>query len=415
MDAANVKIQVLGNGMRVVHVPVSGVEMVCVNILYGVGARNEEFEHTGIAHLLEHLMFEGTEAVPSFDEPLERAGGENNAYTNNDVTCYYITLPKQNAELAFWMESDRMCNISLDKRKVDVQRQVVIEEFKQTTLNRPYGDVSSILRSMAFKVHPYRWSTIGRNFSHIADVPASVIRSFYKDYYSPDNAVLSVVGDIPFEKVVEWSEKWFGAIPAKGFKKPLLPREPRQVRQRRRTIYRNVPENALYMGFHMGGRLDADYYPCDVLSDVLSNGYSGRLLMRLVKERRLFSRIDAFISGSEDPGMFWIYSRVPDGVDIAVAEAAVWAELEELKRELVPDEELEKVRNRFESEFTFRNLSGENLGCNVALAVMRGSLDSHFGEPEMYRAVTAEALRAAAKELFRKGNSTVLHCLKKQQ
>ena len=414
MDVTDMNVKVLGNGMRIVHVPAEGVEMVYVNLVYGVGARNEDFGHTGIAHLLEHLMFEGTKAVPSFDEPLERAGGENNAYTNNDVTCYYIALPKQNAELAFWMESDRMRNISLDRKKVDVQRQVVIEEFKQTTLNRPYGDVSSILRSMAYKEHPYRWSTIGRSFSHIADVPASVIRRFYNDYYAPDNAVLSVVGDIPFDMVVGWSEKWFGGIPPKGFRKPVLPKEPRQVRQRRRTVYRNVPENALYMGFHMGGRLDPDYYPCDVLSDVLSNGYSGRLLMRLVKEKRLFSKIDAFISGSEDAGMFWIYSRVPDGVPVEKAEAAVWAELDELKNELVPEEELEKVRNRFESEFTFRNLGGENLGNNVALAILRENPDSHFKEPEMYRSVTAEALRVAARELFRKGNSSVLYYLKKQ-
>ena len=413
MNAADVKIKVLANGMRIVYVPAHGVEMVYVNLLYGVGARNEDFEHTGIAHLLEHLMFQGTKAVPSFDEPLESAGGENNAYTNNDVTCYYITLPKQNAELAFWMESDRMRNISFTKKRVDVQRQVVIEEFKQTTLNRPYGDASSILRSMAFKKHPYRWSTIGRCFNHIAETPVSVIRRFYDRFYAPDNAVLSVVGDIPFEKVVEWSEKWFGSIPASMFEKPLLPVEPRQVRQRRKTVYRSVPENALYMGFHMCGRLDADYYPCDVISDVLSNGYSGRLQQRLVKEKKLFSKIDAFISGSEDAGMFWIYSRVSDGVSVEDAEAAVWNELELLVKEPVPADELEKVRNRFESEHTFRNLSGENLGNNIALAVWRGNLDSHIKEPELYRAVTAEELRAAARELFRKGNSTVLYYLKK--
>ena len=413
MNAADVKIKVLANGMRIVYVPAHGVEMVYVNLLYGVGARNEDFEHTGIAHLLEHLMFQGTKAVPSFDEPLESAGGENNAYTNNDVTCYYITLPKQNAELAFWMESDRMRNISFTKKRVDVQRQVVIEEFKQTTLNRPYGDASSILRSMAFKKHPYRWSTIGRCFNHIAETPVSVIRRFYDRFYAPDNAVLSVVGDIPFEKVVEWSEKWFGSIPASMFEKPLLPVEPRQVRQRRKTVYRSVPENALYMGFHMCGRLDADYYPCDVISDVLSNGYSGRLQQRLVKEKKLFSKIDAFISGSEDAGMFWIYSRVSDGVSVEDAEAAVWNELELLVKEPVPADELEKVRNRFESEHTFRNLSGENLGNNIALAVWRGNLDSHIKEPELYRAVTAEELRAAARELFRNGNSTVLYYLKK--
>ncbi len=404
---------VLPNGLRILHMRVEDARMVYVNLLYGVGARNEDFECTGLAHLLEHLMFEGTAAVPSFDEPLERAGGENNAYTNNDVTNYYISLPKENAELAFWMESDRMCNVTFGKRKVDIQRQVVIEEFKQTTLNRPYGDVSMILRSMAYRKHPYRWSTIGRKFSHISDVPCSVICRFYKRFYAPDNAVLSVVGDLPFEQVVEWCEKWFGNIPAKGVVTPILPQEPRQIRQRRRTVYRDVPENALYFGFHMGGRLSPDYYPCDVISDVLSNGYSGRLLLRLVKEKRLFSKIDAFISGSEDPGMFWIYSRVPDGVPVEEAEAAVWQELELLKSELVPEEELEKVRNRFESEFTFRNLGGENLSNNIALAEWRGSLDSHFREPEMYRAVTAEGVRCAARELFRKGNSVVLHYLKK--
>ena len=405
----------LKNGLRVLHMPAADSQMVYVNLLYGVGARDEEYEYTGLAHLLEHLMFEGTKAVPSFDEPLESAGGENNAYTNNDVTNYYISRPKQNAELAFWMESDRMCNITFEKNKVDVQRQVVMEEFKQTTLNRPYGDVSMILRAMAFKKHPYRWSTIGRKLSHIADVPVQQIRKFYKTYYAPDNAVLSVVGNIPFEQVVEWSEKWFGDIPAKGVALRKRPVEPRQVRQRRKVVYRNVPENALYMGFHMGSRLAPDYYPCDVISDILSNGYSGRLLQRLVKEKKLFSKIDAFISGSEDAGMFWIYSRVAPGVSVEVAEIALWSELDALKQELVPQEELEKVRNRFESEYTFRNVSGENLSNNIALAELRGNLDSHFREPELYRAVTAEEVRDAAKELFRRGNSSVLYYLKSER
>jgi predicted Zn-dependent peptidase len=226
--------------------------------------------------------------------------------------------------------------------------------------------------------------------------------------------VLAVVGNISFEQVMEWSNKWFGNIPAKGVVKPALPVEPRQVRQRRKIVYRNVPANALYMGFHMGSRLDADYYPCDVISDVLSNGYSGRLLLRLVKEQKLFSKIDAFISGSEDAGMFWIYSRVADGVSIKDAEAALWRELDALKQELVPEEELEKVRNRFESDYTFRNISGENLSNNIALAELRGELDSHLREPERYRAVTAEEVRTAARELFRRGNSSVLHYMRKE-
>ena len=306
-----------------------------------------------------------------------------------------------------------MCNVTFGSKKVDVQRQVVMEEFKQTKLNRPYGDASMILRSMAYKVHPYRWSTIGREQKHLADVPVSVKSRFYKRHNVPDNAVLAVVGDVSFEQVVEWSEKWFGTIPSSGFKPVCLPVEPRQTRQRRKTVYRDVPENALYMGFHMGSRLDADYYPCDVISDVLSNGYSGRLLVRLVKEKKLFSRIDAFISGCEDKGMFWIYSRVADGVSMKEAEEAIWHELDLLKTELVPDEELEKVRNRFESEFYFRNVGGENLCNNIALAELRGSLASHFSEPEMYRAVQAEDIIKTARELFRKGNSSVLYYMKK--
>lgn len=289
-----------------------------------------------------------------------------------------------------------------------------MEEFKQTTLNKPYGDVSMLLRAMAYRKHPYRWSTIGRKLSHISDVPVFVIRNFYKRYYAPDNAVLAVVGNISFEQVMEWCEKWFGNIPAKGVARTVFPVEPRQLRQRRRVVRRNVPENALYVGFHMGGRLDADYYPCDVISDILSNGYSGRLLLRLVKEQKLFSKIDAFISGSEDPGMFWIYSRVAQGVRVEDAEAALWQELDVLKQELVSEEELEKVRNRFESEFTFRNIGGENLSNNIALAELRGDIDSYLCEPERYRAVTAADVRSAARELFRKGNSSVLYYLKKE-
>lgn len=403
----------LNNGLRILHTADESSQIVYVNILYGVGARNESYEYTGIAHLFEHLMFEGTPDVPSFDEPLERAGGENNAYTNNDVTNYYISLPRQNAELAFYMESDRMQNIQLTQESVAVQRQVVMEEFKQEHLNRPYGDVSMLLRPMAFKKHPYRWSTIGRKLSHIANVPVEVLREFYSRYYAPDNAILCVVGNVTFEQVVEWSEKWFGGIPAKNYEKPELPMEPRQIRCRRKTVRRNVPQNALYMAFHMGGRGDADFFPCDVISDILSNGYSGRLNARLVKKKHIFTKIDAFISGSEYPGLFSIYARVADGVTMECAEAALWCELELLQQRLVPKDEMEKVRNRFESEHIFRNINGENLAGNLALAEMRGAAEDFLCEVEQYRAVTAEQVRETAKDLFRRGNCSVLHYLKK--
>lgn len=403
----------LPNGLRIVHVSDESMQMVYVNMLYGVGARNEQYEYTGIAHLFEHLMFEGTENIPSFDEPLERAGGENNAYTNNDITNYYISLPKQNAELAFWMESDRMCNVRLTQESVSVQRQVVIEEFKQEHLNRPYGDVSMLLRPMAYKKHPYRWSTIGRRMSHIAKVPVEVLNDFYNRYYTPSNAVLAVVGNISFEQVVEWSTKWFANIPASDYVPVELPVEPSQRRQRRKTVYRNVPQNALYMAFHMCGRGDSDFFPCDVISDILANGYSGRLKQRLMKKKRLFTKIDAFVSGNEHPGLFSIYARVADGVAVEKAEEAVWQELEQLQRQLVPKHEMEKVRNRFEADFLFRNMNGENLAGNIAIAEWRGVAEDLFDEVAHYRAVTAQQVRETASRLFRKGNSSVLYYLKR--
>ena len=296
-----------------------------------------------------------------------------------------------------------------------MQRQVVIEEFKQEHLNRPYGDVSMLLRPMAFKHHPYRWSTIGRKPSHIANVPVEVLRDFYSRYYAPDNAILAVVGNISFEQVIEWSEKWFGAIPAKGVGTPSLPIEPRQVRQRRKTVYRNVPQDALYMVFHMGGRCDSDFFPCDVISDILSNGYSGRLMARLVRKKKIFTKIDAFVSDSIDPGLFSIYGRVAEGVTLEKAEAALWHELELLQKQLVPKSEIEKVRNRFESEHIFRNLSGENLAGNLAVAEWRGAAESLFDEVASYRKVTPEEVRSAACELFRKGNSSVLYYRRKQK
>lgn len=403
----------LPNGLRIVHVSDESMQMVYVNMLYGVGARNEQYEYTGIAHLFEHLIFEGTENIPSFDEPLERAGGENNAYTNNDITNYYISLPKQNAELAFWMESDRMCNVRLTQESVAVQRQVVIEEFKQEHLNRPYGDVSMLLRPMAYKKHPYRWSTIGRRMSHIAKVPVEVLNDFYNRYYTPSNAVLAVVGNISFEQVVEWSTKWFANIPASDYIPLELPVEPCQRRQRRKTVYRNVPQNALYMAFHMCGRGDSDFFPCDVISDILANGYSGRLKQRLMKKKRLFTKIDAFVSGNEHPGLFSIYARVADGVAVEKAEEAVWQELEQLQRQLVPKHEMEKVRNRFEADFLFRNMNGENLAGNIAIAEWRGVAEDLFDEVARYRAVTAQQVRETASRLFRKGNSSVLYYLKR--
>ena len=409
----NVSRFTLSNGLRLVHLLDDSTEMVHVNLLYGVGAKNEEYKYTGIAHLLEHLLFEGTEKFPSFDEPLEAAGGDSNAYTNNDFTNYFISLPRRNAELAFCMEADRMCNITLDDEKVDVQRQVVMEEFKQGHLNKPYGDVSMLMRKLAFKKHPYRWSAIGRKLSHIADVPVEVVRDFYNRHYVPENAVLAIVGNISFEQVKEWTIKWFGDIPTRKCEKREIPNEPYQRRRRTAVVQRNVPDDALYMAFHMDSFNGKDYYPCDVISDILANGYSGRLSERLVKKKKLFTRIDAFISNTEHDGLFWIYSRLAKGVSYERAEAAILNELEILQQKEVPRSELEKVRNRFESEQIFGNISGANFAEKLALAEWYGDVTRAWRETDMYRAVTAENIKHAARKLFRKGNSSVLYYKKK--
>ena len=403
----------LDNGLRLVHLQDDSTEMVHVNLLYGVGSKNEDYEFTGLAHLLEHLMFEGTDLFPSFDEPLEKAGGDSNAYTNNDFTNYFISLPRRNAELAFCMESDRMCNVLLDDEKVDVQRQVVMEEFKQEHLNKPYGDVSMLMRKLAFKKHPYRWSTIGRKLKHISSVPIEIVRDFHNRHYVPSNAILAVVGNVSFELVKEWTVKWFGDIPAKECRKKNIQSEPSQRRERRAVVYRNVPDNALYMAFHMDGFNGRGYYPCDVISDILANGYSGRLTERLVKKKKLFTRIDAFVSNSEHNGLFWIYSRLAEGVSCESAEVAIWKELELLQHKEVPHNELEKVRNRFESEQVFTNLNGANFAANLAISEWYGDVTRAWRETEMYREVTSADIKNMAKDLFRRSNVSVLYYMKK--
>ena len=318
-----------------------------------------------------------------------------------------------NAELAFCMESDRMCNLLLDDESVDVERQVVMEEFKQSYLNKPYGDVNALMRKLAYKEHPYRWSTIGRKLKHIADVPVETVHDFYHRHYTPGNAVLSVVGNITFEQAKEWTLKWFGKIPARECIKREIPAEPRQQRMRCKSVTRNVPGNALYMAFHMDGFNGSGYYAADVISDIFANGYSGRLNENLVKKKKLFTRIDAYITCNEHPGLFWIQSRLADGVSYERAEAAIWEELEKLKERTIPRSEMEKVRNRFESDQVFTNSSGEALAANLAQAEWYGDVSRAWRETELYRNVTAAEVQQAARELFRHGNASVLRYKKR--
>ena len=296
----------LSNGLRIVHSEDNTTQMVALNILYDVGARDEDPEHTGFAHLFEHLMFGGSINVPDYDTPVQNAGGENNAWTNNDITNYYITLPRQNVETGFWLESDRMLSLDFNPRSLEVQRQVVIEEFKQRNLNQPYGDASHLLRALAYKVHPYRWPTIGKEISHIANATSEEVQAFFFRYYAPDNAILAVTGHITFEETVALAEKWFSPIPRRHVPRRSLPMEPMQTEERRLTVERNVPVDALYMAFHMCSRNHPDYYAFDMLSDLLSSGRSSRFVQHLVQDKQIFNSIDAYISGSIDNGLFHI-------------------------------------------------------------------------------------------------------------
>lgn len=400
---------VLPNGLRIVHHENASTQMVALNLLYDVGARDEHPEHTGFAHLFEHLMFGGSVNIPDYDTPVQNAGGENNAWTNNDITNYYITLPCQNAEIGFWLESDRMLSLDFRPQSLEVQRQVVIEEFKQRNLNQPYGDVSHLMRELSYQVHPYRWPTIGKDISHIANATLDEVKDFFFRFYAPNNAILAVTGHISFEETVALAEKWFGPIPARDVKARRLPAEPRQTAQRRLRIERNVPVDALYMSFHMGNRLSREYYVCDLLSDLLSNGRSSRLIRSLVQEQQLFSSVDAYIQGSIDEGLLQISGKLSEGISLGEGEAAVWKELERLKTVPVTYEELEKVKNRYEAEQIFSNMNYLNVANNLAFFELLGNAGRINEEVGHYRSITAEEIRETATRLFVPENSNILY------
>ena len=399
---------ILANGLRLVHSQDDSTQMVALDILYNVGARDEHPEHTGVAHLFEHLMFGGSVNIPDYDAPLQLAGGENNAWTNNDITNYYLTVPRQNVEIGFWLESDRMLSLDFNERSLEVQRGVVMEEFKQRCLNQPYGDVGHLLRPLAYKEHPYQWPTIGKELSHIANATLDEVKDFFFRFYAPNNAVLAVTGNISFEEAVALTEKWFGTIPRRDVPVRRLPQEPVQTEERRLTVERNVPLDALFMAFHMCERAHPDYYAFDILSDILSNGRSSRLNQHLVQEKQLFSSIDASISGSIDAGLFHISGKPSAGVSLEEAEAAVREELKILQNEAIAAQELEKVKNKFESTQIFGNINYLNVATNLAWFELNGAAEDMEKEVYLYRAVTAGQLQTVAQTAFDKANGVVL-------
>lgn len=405
----------LSNGLRLVHHLDTSTQMVALNIVYDVGARDEHPQHTGFAHLFEHLMFGGSAHIPDYDTPLQQAGGENNAWTNNDITNYYLTVPRANVETAFWLESDRMLELAFSEQSLEVQRGVVMEEFKQRCLNQPYGDVGHLLRPLAYKVHPYQWPTIGKELSHIADATLDEVRRFFFRFYAPDNAVLAVTGNISWDDTVRLTEKWFAPIPRRDVPVRHLPQEPRQTAERRLTVERNVPVDALFMAWHMCARGEPDYYAFDILSDILSNGRSSRLNRRLVQEQKLFSSIDAYISGSRDAGLLQLSGKPAAGVSLQQAEDAVWRELDELCRVPVGEAELEKVKNKFESTQIFGNINYLNVATNLAWYELTGKAEDIDLEVGNYRAVMPEQLQAVATDAFRRENTSVLYYKRKDQ
>ncbi|WP_455585766.1 M16 family metallopeptidase [Bacteroides sp.] len=400
---------ILANGLRLVHSQDDSTQMVALNILYNVGARDEHPEHTGFAHLFEHLMFGGSVNIPDYDAPLQLAGGENNAWTNNDITNYYLTVPRQNVEIGFWLESDRMLSLDFNEKSLDVQRGVVMEEFKQRNLNQPYGDVGHLLRSLAYKVHPYQWPTIGKELSHIANATLDEVKEFFFRFYAPNNAILAVTGNISFEETVALTEKWFASIPRREVPRRQLPKEPVQTEERRLTVERNVPLDSLFMAYHMCERAHPDYYAFDILSDILSNGRSSRLNQHLVQEKRLFSSIDAYIAGTIDAGLFHISGKPAAGISLEEAEAAVREELNTLQNEAVAAHELEKVKNKFESTQIFGNINYLNVATNLAWFELNGKAEDMEKEVERYRDVTAEQLQTVAQTAFNENNGVVLY------
>ncbi|MBC7654336.1 MAG: insulinase family protein [Oligoflexus sp.] len=403
----------LENGLRVLVHEDHTTPMAVLNILYDVGARDENPDKTGFAHLFEHLMFGGSVNIPSYDEPLQRVGGENNAFTSNDITNYYITLPAVNLETAFWLESDRMLSLAFSEKSLEVQRNVVCEEFKQRYLNQPYGDVWLKLRPLVYKKHPYQWATIGKELSHIENAKIEDVKAFFKKHYNPQNAIMVVGGAVNLADVKKLSEKWFAPIPAGQKYERDLPQEPIQTEEVIETIEADVPSNAIYKVFKMPGRMEAGYAETDLISDILSQGKSSRLYQNLVQQNPIFSQINAYNYGSMDTGMFVIEGKLLPDTDMAYADECIWKELDFLKEELVFEDELTKVKNKYESTKEFGEMSLLDKAMNLAFYELFGDANLINTDIENYLKIDAADIQKQANSLFKKEAATTLYYLAK--
>ncbi len=399
----------LSNGLKVIVHNDKTTPIVAVNLLYNIGARDEHPDKTGFAHLFEHLMFGGSVNIPSYDTPLQRVGGDNNAFTNNDITNYYLTLPKENIETAFWLESDRMLSLNFSKKSLAVQRSVVIEEYKQNYLNQPYGDVWLLLRPLAYKNHPYRWSTIGKELSHIENAKLTDVKDFFYKYYAPNNAILVVSGDVVTEEIKKLAEKWFGSINKKDIPVRNLPEEPEQKKERKISVTRDVPFDAIYKTYHICKRADKNFYAYDLISDILSGGKSSRMYQSLIKNKKLFSDIDVSLTGDIDNGLLVISGKLIKGVKMDVAEAAIQEELTKVKAELVSEYELNKVKNKIESSLVFSEISALYKAIELAYQELLGDAENINTEIQKYLDVSVKQIQQLANSIFTQANCSTLY------
>ena len=402
------KKKVLENGLTAIVHEDKSSPMIAVNILYKVGSKHEDPEHTGFAHLFEHLMFSGSKHVDSFDNYIQTAGGENNAFTNADLTNFYDVVPAENLETVLWLESDRMLNLTIDEKNLDVQRKVVVEEFKETCLNPPYGDVHHHLSDLCYKKHGYRWPTIGKDVSHIEKAKLEEVSYFFNKYYGPNNAIICLTGNIEHEHGFELIEKWFGDIPSRPTGEIADEQEPEQVEYRQKLAYGNAPIESLYLAFHTPNRVAKNFYACDLISDLLCNGRSSRFYSKLFKEQKIVSHIDCYLTGAVDTGLLMIEAKPADGYTIEQVKAEIWKELELIKSELVSEHELTKVKNKVENSIVFSEMSIVNKGINLCFFESIGDIELINSESQLYQQITSEEIQENAIRMFQEAKCSEL-------
>lgn len=398
----------LSNGLRVVVHPDFTTSIAAVNIIYDVGARDENPELTGFAHLFEHLMFEGSVNISSYDKPVQEAGGTNNAFTSNDITNYYLTLPAANIETAFWLESDRMLSLAFSQEKLDIQKKVVVEEFKERYINQPYGDVWQILRELCYKVHPYRWPTIGKDISHVESAKLDDVIAFFKKYYIPANAVLTVAGPVTTEQVRTMAEKWFGPIPAGTKYARNLPVEPEQLTQRRTEVTHNVPHDMIYIAWPAPALMDPDYKKLDLVTEILGFGETSRLYQKFVKKKNLFSSVAAYMTGSVDPGLAVISARLSPGISLETAENALLDEVNELSQNPPSDAELTRLRNKAQTADAFEKMNALSKAMKLSMYTLLGDTEKVNTERTEYDNITPQEIKDAASKYLKENKMNVL-------